>query len=246
MNQVIRTLISHRSIRKFTVNPISDEDLDLIIKSSQWAPSSSNGQQVTIICVKDKDKKEKIAELSGDQPWIKEAPVFLIFCSDFYRAKIAADINNESLAVTDSVDALLIGATDVGLSLGNAIAAAESLGLGTVPIGGVRHSPDELVNLLNLPQYVFPICGLAIGNRAHNSEQKPRLPKKAIFHEEIYNRDLTGIVKEYDKEIADYLNKRTNGKDTRTWSETISKVYNSPFNPNLKRSLHKQGYKVEE
>lgn len=57
----------------------------------QSAPSSINGQQVTVITVQDKERKKKISELAGGQPWIDQAPVFLLFCADFNRAKIALE-----------------------------------------------------------------------------------------------------------------------------------------------------------
>lgn len=88
----------------------------------------------------------------------------MIFCLDFYRAKLAADKNNVELKITDSVESLLIGSTDVGIALGNAIAAAESFGLGTVPIGGIRRNPQDVIELLGLPEYVFPIAGLVVGH----------------------------------------------------------------------------------
>ena len=90
MNEVIRTFMNHRSIRSYKNEMIKDKDLDTIIRAAQAAPSSINGQQVSIIAVKDIERKAKIAEFAGGQKWIEEAPVFLVFASDFYRAKLAA------------------------------------------------------------------------------------------------------------------------------------------------------------
>ena len=143
MNEVIKLLNNHRSIRNYKDDIVSEEDLDLIIRASQAAPSSINGQQVTIIGVKDEEKKKKLSELVGDQVYVDKAPVFLVFCADFYRAKLAAEITGENLVITESEEARLVGAVDVGLALSNAIAAAESLGLGIVPIGGVRKEAKQ-------------------------------------------------------------------------------------------------------
>ncbi|CAM5624427.1 FMN reductase (NADPH) OS=Lysinibacillus sphaericus OX=1421 GN=nfrA1 PE=3 SV=1 [Lysinibacillus sphaericus] len=41
--------------------------------------------------------------------------------------------------------------------------AAESMGYGICYIGGVRNKPEEISELLNLPDYVFPLFGLTIG-----------------------------------------------------------------------------------
>lgn len=45
----------------------------------------------------------------------------------------------------------LVGINDVGIALGTAVVAAESFGLGTVAIGGVRRDPQVVIDLLELP-----------------------------------------------------------------------------------------------
>lgn len=242
MNHVYNTLINHRSIRNYTDQPVSDQDLKLIIESVQAAASSINGQQVTVISIQDPKTKSKIAELAGNQSWIEQAPVFLLFCADFYRAKIAAELNGEPLVVTDSAESIIVGSTDVGLAMGNAIATAESLGLGIVPIGGVRRQPLELIELLGLPEYVFPVSGLVVGHPADASDKKHRLPQAAVWHKETYNTELTGLLKQYDNEVSDYMEKRTNGKETRNWSQTVSSIYNRIYYPLVRDMLEKQGF----
>ena len=175
MTDVLKTLTDHRSIRRYTEEPLSPAQIDKIVLAAQAAPSSINGQQVSIVCVQDGAARQRAAELCGGQPWIAQAPAFLVFCADFHRAHLAAAMNGREMAIFESVEALLVGACDVGLAMGNAIAAAESLGLGIVPIGGVRSQPQALVEMLELPRYVFPICGLVVGHPANLSSLKPRL-----------------------------------------------------------------------
>jgi len=245
MNEVIKLLNNHRSIRNYTAESISEEDLDLIIRASQSAPSSINGQQVTIIGVRDKEKKKKLSELVGDQVYVDTAPLFLVFCADFYRAKLAAEITGEKLVITDSEEAKLVGAVDVGLALSNAIAAAESLGLGIVPIGGIRKEPEAVVELLGLPEFVFPMVGLAIGHPTGESEVKPRFPKEVVYHSEEYNKNLLGKIKEYDEVIKQHMIKATEGKLDKNWSETVSSVYKYVYYPKVKAAIEKQGFKDE-
>lgn len=243
MNQVIKTFINHRSIRKYKEDRLRDEDIDNIIRSAQMAPSSNNGQHASIISITDKEIKAKIAELCGGQPWINQAPVFLIFASDFYRAKLAAEKNGVDFVVTENLDSIMVGCLDVGLAMSNAIGAAESLGLGTVPIGAVRAEPSEIVKLLDLPEYVFPICGLALGYPDEESAIKPRLPMDAIYHKEVYNKDLMGSIDKYDTVISDYMKERTNGKNDKTWTESISKLYQNPYATLVSTSIIEQGYR---
>lgn len=242
MNEVIKTLYRHRSIRSYTDEPISQDMLEKIIGAAQSAPSSINGQQVTIISVRDSDRKAKLSELSGGQSWIDEAPLFLVFCSDFNRARIAAEFNNEKLVITEGMESVLVGALDVGLAMANAIAAAESLGLGIVPIGGIRNNPGEVIKLLNIPQYVYPICGLVVGHPREISETKPRLPMEAVHHREKYNSDLEGYIEEYDNTISQYMRERTGGRENRNWSIGISKTYNKVYFPKVDPTIREQGF----
>ncbi|NMO94348.1 NADPH-dependent oxidoreductase [Paenibacillus lemnae] len=242
-NEVYNTLMNHRSIRSYTDRPVSDMDLQQIIESVQAAPSSINGQQVTVISVQDPATKAKIAELAGNQVWIAQAPVFLLFCVDYNRARIAADLNGEELVITDAVESLIVGAADVGLAMGNAIAVAESLGLGIVPIGGARRQPLELIELLGLPEYVFPVSGLVVGHPADLSEKKHRLPQAAVWHKEKYHtEDLEELIKHYDEEVSAYMQKRTGGKESRNWSQTISSFYNRIYYPQVRQMLEQQGF----
>ena len=50
-----------------------------------------------------------------------------------------------------------MGAHDVGIAMENAVVAAESMGLGTCCIGGIRQASLSFVKELNLPKYVFPV-----------------------------------------------------------------------------------------
>lgn len=243
MNEVIKTLLNHRSVRSYSDKAVKKEDIDLIVKAAQQAPSSIDGQQVTIISVEDKEKKYKLSKLVGDQKYIDEAPIFLVFCADFYRAKIAGEITGEKIIITDSQEANLVGAVDVGLAMGNAIAAAESLGLNIVPIGGIRKEPEEVIELLGLPEYVFPMVGLVLGYGEGPSMVKPRFKPEVIFHKERYNKDLLQGIKDYDKVIEDFMTKATGGRDTKSWSEMMSGTYKTIYYPKVKDALEKQGFK---
>ena len=211
MNEVITTMLNHRSIRAYKDDPIPEAYLDAMFDGIQAAPTSINGQQLSVIVIEDKDTKETIADLCGGQPWIAEAPVFLLFVADYHRAKIAADKNGQALAITDSLESIMVSSVDVGLAMGNAIGIAESLGLGIVPIGAVRREPQAIIDLLKLPELVFPIAGLVVGYPKDLSAKKPRFQREAIFHKEVYNQDLRQHVDAYDHVMADYMAERSGG-----------------------------------
>lgn len=244
MNQTIESILNHRSIRSYTNQIIDDNTLNSILDCAQAAPSSINGQQMSVIVVKDQKVKDQIAELTGGQTWISQAPVFLVFVADFYRAKLASDLNNQELALTNNVESTLVASVDAGLAMGNTIAAAESLGLGTVCIGGIRNAPDKIIELLNLPEYTFPLSGLCVGYYSSDNvpDKKPRLPKDAVIHNEVYDHELTETIKEYDTVITNYMAARPATGQTHDWSGFTSHIYNHVYFPKVSPVMKQQKF----
>lgn len=246
MNEVLNVLNNHRSIRKYKDKEVPEEYLDSIIQSAQSAPTSINGQQLSIIAVTDKERKRKLSELVGGQKWVDEAPVMLIFCADFYRSDLALKKHEKELKIIENIESTLVGSVDVGIAMGASIAAAESLGLGIVPIGAVRKEPEEIANMLELPEYVFPIAGLCVGYPDHNPGLKPRLPKSAVFHKEKYDTSqMEKLIDEYDETISKYMKERTKGESDRSWTETIASTYSFVYFPKVSGAIRKKGFKSE-
>jgi FMN reductase [NAD(P)H] len=229
MNPVLETLLKHQSIRKYKNQPLEQEKLDLIIRAAQAAPNWCNGQHVSIIAVRDPERKKIFAKLCNNQEFISTCAVFLVFCSDFYRTSLAFEMHDNKILTekfVSQVDTLLVGSHDVGITMENAIVAAESMGLGTVPIGSIRLHSLEVCKELNLPKYVIPICGLCIGYPDDNPGVKPRLPSKAVYFDEEYDTtSLKEKIAEYDAEYQAYLASRGSNERSSTWSKTISSFY---------------------
>lgn len=239
MNEVIQSLLSHRSVRSYSDKPVDDEQLQLILRAAQGAPNWINGQQVSIITVKDPDRKARLAALCGNQRHIEQAPVFLVFCADFHRLKLAGEQEQLPIgALDDDIDPLLVGATDAGIALGTAVAAAESLGLGTVPIGGIRRHVLDVVEELRLPEYVFPISGLCVGHPADDPGLKPRLPLDAFHHEETYRSEQWPLMAQYNDTYADYLTKR--GAEPSRWTRRIASFFSKPYYDGIIEALERQ------
>lgn len=242
MNTTIESILNHRSIRSFTNQPIDKDQMEAILKTTQAGPSSINGQQMSVIVVTDQETKDKIAEYAGGQTWISQAPVFLLFVSDFYRAQLAAEKNNKELVIASNMEGTLVGSIDVGIALGQTIAVAESLGLGTVCIGGIRKNPEGMIELLDLPDYVYPMVGLCIGHPKVEDipAQKPRLPRQAVVHEGKYNHDIQIYLDQYDETITSYMKAR--GGDVHNWSGFISSIYDKVYFPKVSSTLRSQKY----
>ncbi|SEU19016.1 FMN reductase [NAD(P)H] [Paenibacillus sp. NFR01] len=244
MNEMLDTLLNHRSYRKYRPDPVEPEKLEQLLSAAQAMPSWVNGQQVTIISVQDPERRERIAALSGNQRHVAEAPVFLVFCMDFYRAKLASEMEGQPFESAKDVDALLVGAADAGIALAGAAMAAESLGLGIIPIGGIRRNTAEVIRLLELPEYVFPVAGLCIGYPDETLPKKPRLPLAAVYHEETYNRDQRGYIEAYNAEHRRYTAEA--GQTVRDWSAVIAHFYAlNPRYGDALLTLKQQGFGSE-
>ena len=230
MNPVLESLYKHKSIRKYKNQPLEDEKLELILKAAQAAPTWCNGQQVSIIIVKDQARKDKLKDLCWGQTYIGTCSVFLIFCADFYRCSLAFEKAGKRKEDFDkyvkNIDTVFVGCHDVGISMQNAVVAAESLGLGTVDIGVIRLKSLEVTKELNLPKYVIPICGLCIGYPDDDPGIKPRLPMNSVCFNEKYDTEKAKAgIDEYDVIFNKYLAGRDSNNRDSNWTKSISGSY---------------------
>lgn len=244
MNDTIRLIGSHKSIRKYTDAEISDDILMTILETSRWAPSSHNVQAYSIIVVKDQTKKLEISKIAGDQKWIVDCPVFLVFCADLHRLDIACDIHGKKSELHE-VENLLVGTFDTALVTQNVMTCAESLGLGGVVIGGIRNDLEKISNLLHLPSHVIPLVGMCLGYPDEAPWQKPRMPLESIIHFDSYkDDDLVEHLEKYDEVMKDYYIRRTSGVKNKGWTELMSDYISKTRRDNIKNFIEKQGIQI--
>lgn len=241
MNQTIDLILSHRSIRQFTAEPISSQQLDAILAAAQSASTSSFLQVTSIIRVTGPEARKQLAQLAGNQPYVEQAAEFLVFCADYHRHnQIVPD------AQTGYAEQLLIGAIDGAIMGQNALLAAQSLGLGGVYIGGLRNHPAEVSELLGLPDRVIPLFGLCLGHPAQQPEQKPRLPRALVVHQEHYQRELDrDLLAHYDQQIEAYYQARSSNNKQQTWSGQIRAILTKESRPFMLGFLQSRGFNLK-
>lgn len=239
---MIELIKSHRSIRAFKESPLTDNQIDLITESGQWAPTSHHVQAYSILVIKNEEKKKQLAALAGNQVYVEKCPVFFVICADFYRLKQASEKHDQPFEVGEH-EQVLVGSIDATLVAQNMLLAARAQGLGGVMIGGIRNDPEAISTLLELPQYTFPVMGLCVGYPDQHPDQKPRLPKRAVIHEERYNQEIIGeALEDYDKTISSYYSERTNGKRKDTWTEHMAHHFSTPKRKEVGSHMKKQGF----
>ncbi|MEH7375603.1 oxygen-insensitive NADPH nitroreductase [Neobacillus drentensis] len=226
MNEVIQTILNHRSLRHFEDKPLTDEQIKTIVTSAQAAATSSFIQAYSIIGVKDKEKKKKLAEIAGNQEYVEKNGHFFVFCADLYRHSIIGEKEQKDVTPSiESTEKFMVALIDASLAAQNAAIAAESLGLGICYIGGIRNNLEEVKKLLKTPERVIPLFGLAVGVPTKLTDKKPRLPYEHVYHEDEYEQNtevyLTQLQK-YDELISSYYEERTEGKRKDRWSEQMA------------------------
>lgn len=246
MNETIETILNHRSIRSFTNEPLTKEQIKTIVESAQMASTSTYIQAYTIIGVNNLVTKQKIMKISANQPYIVENGHFFIFCADLNRHVIAGKMEDVDVqASLESTEKFMVSLIDASLAAQNAALAAESMGLGICYIGSIRNGMDEVTELLKLPPFVIPLFGLAVGYPAKITDQKPRLPFENVYHEEVYQQDEEKFIKqldEYNKIISAYYEGRTKGKRKDRWTEQVANLLKEPKRMDMKNYLESQGF----
>lgn len=239
MNPVINTLQAHRSYRDFDkTHLINAVELDNILQAARQAPSWMNGQHYSIINIKDKALRAKIGALQPRNPQILSASVFLIFIADIYRMRLASQSYDGDFSAAGDLDNLILATTDTALAAQNALVAAESLNYGTCMIGGIRAIAPQLLELLELPRYTFPLFGLAIGKPSVDMRLKPRLPHAAVVFDNQYNTDLAPLLAQYETTMTEFGEAR----EKLAWREKFARYYEQPFAPQNEQLLHQQGF----
>lgn len=224
MNQTIQLLQNHRSIRRFQDKPIDPLLFEQIIKAGQAASTSSYIQATSVIRIQDPLMREKMVTLTGEQKYVGSAAEFLVVCADLNRnwQRIKTDNPGADFSWTEQ---FLAATVDVALFAQNIVIAAESTGLGCCYIGGIRNNPEQVSELLKLPNLVYPVFGLCLGYPDQDPEIKPRLPMEVVVHQENYQYSSkeADLIDQYDAEIRQYYRDRTGGKLDFSWSEQMRK-----------------------
>jgi nitroreductase len=176
-------------VRAYLPDPLPPHTLETLVAAAQSAATSSNLQTWSVVAIADPARKDTLAQLAGNQAHIRQCPLFLVWLTDLARLHQLASQRELPAEGLDYLEMFLTATIDAALAAQNATVAAESLGLGTVYIGGMRNHPEQVAETLQLPPHLFAVFGLCVGypDPAKPAAIKPRLPQAAVLHHETYN-----------------------------------------------------------
>lgn len=247
MNEIITLMNRRKSDRVFSGEAVKQEDLDLILRTVQHAPTSIGAQQLSLIVVEDKDTIAKIAEYTGGQPQVASADKFVCVVADFNRTREAVQLNGASQTITTMVEGLLVGAVDAGIMVGALDTVIKSLGYGSTVIGGIRNNPQGMIDLLGLPPLTFPMVGITLGvvSSTDTAQPKPRVPFESFAMYGRYDADKVAQgVLTYDKELRTWWDEQ-GLTDMPSYVGATSRFYGALYYPSVKTTLQKQGFTLE-
>lgn len=235
MNEVIQQLYARKSVRAFTAQEIGAAEKEAILRAAAEAPTAGNQQLYTILDITDQAIKDRLVETCDHQPMIAQAKMVLIFCADckkWYDAYVAVGCQTRKPGVGD----LLLAVSDAMIAAQNAVTAAESLGIGSCYIGDIMENCEAQRELLNLPEYVFPVGMLIFGYPTQQQQNRPkpeRVDMKYIVHENGYT-PLSG------NDLEQMWTPRAGEKGYTAWMQAFcNRKYNSDFSREMTRSVAK-------
>lgn len=160
----LETIFTRRSIRRYTDEPVAEEDLKTILEAAMNAPSANNRQPWQFIVVDDREKLNAIMRIHPYTSMLAQAPLAILVCGD----------TTVSSAYWDQ---------DCSAATENILLAARALNLGTVWCG-VFPKKERVVGikaLFGIPDHVEPLNIIAVG---HSNESKGRVDRynPAIIH----------------------------------------------------------------
>ena len=234
MSETITLMKSHTSVRRFKEEAIPQEDLNTILSAGQMASSWKNFQSYSVILVRSQEKKDALFELVPQEA-IRQSAAFLLFVGDLNRAEKGARLHTDTFQ-PQGVEGLLITSVDAALAGQNTLLAAESLGYGGVIIGLVRYKSVEVAELFNLPDYTYPVFGIALGVPNQKHDVKPRLPLENVVFEEEYQEQTAEAIEAYDRVQAEYAGARA----TTTWSQRLAEQFGQPEPSSTRENLEQK------
>ena len=195
----LRQVLMRRTHRRYSDRPVPDALVRLLLAAAFSASSKSDFQQASALWLRDRDRRDRLASLFPDMPWIGTAPVFLVFLGDARRLDRLGELRGKQQD-NGALEGFFNATVDAALAMQTCILAAETVGLGTCPISVLRNRIAEIAAILELPDKVFPVAGLCLGYPAQPGFISMRLPPEATVHIDRYDDSgLEEAVDGYDR-----------------------------------------------
>lgn len=165
---VIDNIMTRTSIRAYTKDTISKEQIDQLLRAGMAAPSAANKQPWHFVVVTDRQLLKDLGNSSNNWKMTAEAPLAIVVCGDLTKA---LDNDGRDMWIEDTS-----AATE------NILLAAHGLGLGAVWTGvyPIQEREDAVAKLLNLPDNLVPMATVVVGHPAESPAPKDKYKTENI------------------------------------------------------------------
>ena len=161
------TILTRRSIRKYTGEKIPDEIIEKLLKAAMYAPSARDCRPWHFIVITEREILSKIPGVHPYSDMLNEAPLAILVCGDKNLEKSEGYIAIDCAAATENI---LLAAHDIGLG---------AVWLGVYPR---EERMKGLSDLLNLPENIIPVSLISIG---YPAEEK--IPENRFHKDRVHN-----------------------------------------------------------
>lgn len=165
---VIEAILSRRSIRKYDNEPVSDEDVEVLLNAAMYAPSAVDERPRHFVVIKDRKTLEEISQVSPTARMVKHAPVAIVVCGDTTLEKFPGMWPLDCAAATENI---LLAAT------------ARRLGAVWTAVYPFDKRVESIQELVKLPAHVIPLCVIPVGHPAELPAPVDRFDRSCIHQE---------------------------------------------------------------
>ncbi|MEW5913727.1 MAG: nitroreductase [Thermodesulfobacteriota bacterium] len=157
--EVLELIQSRRSVRRYSGQPLSDQELQMVLEAGRWAPSGQNNQPWRFVVVEDPAVKDQIAPLTRYGKVIQGAAALI--CCFIHRPSMYNEVKDHQ---------------SIGACLENMLLMAHGAGLGAVWLGEILKSAQQVRQVLGLGQELELMAVLALGHPGPGNPQSSRRP----------------------------------------------------------------------
>ena len=162
----METILTRRSIRKYTLKPVSATLIKKLLNAAMSAPSAGNEQPWHFIIIDDQKILKAIPKIHPYAAMLNVAQKAILICADTTREKHKGFSPIDCAAATE-----------------NLLLAAHANGLGACWLGVHPSNDERVVNLrklFNIPTRIIPFAIIAIGYPAEHKPKEDRYDKSRI------------------------------------------------------------------
>jgi len=202
VDATMKVIQDRRSIRDYTAEPVSDQDLDMILEAARQAPSGENAQPWRFIIVKDAETRKRLAALAGGGSGRRFTAEFVTkkmqerFSSLEDEAKKRAAFEKltsgqvSAFLAKAPVNIVVCGKKDVwdmpydtSAAIENMLLMVTALGLGAcwviAPCMDIRDE-ERVKALLGVPEGFKAVSIISVGHPTRPHRPRPRIPIKDL------------------------------------------------------------------